>query len=600
MAVAAPTKLEETLKEVRNRAVKNGASLAPALPLILQLRGQPYSLNWSHFMFEPMFKFIGMPRRMMLLCGRQVSKSTSMAASQILRAAIQPNYNILTVMPLYEQVRKFSQNYVRPFITTSGVRNRLVSELGTDSVLQRQIGPLQHNSSLFYSYSSGDPNRVRGIPADETDFDEIQDLDHADLPIIESCMGASRFKIVRLTGTPKTFDNTANLLWEDSSQAHWHIPCCCGKENKAAVDGDLIQMIGDGGKRPDGSVRTLICANCGRDLNSRIGYYVHDYPDRRSIFPGYHAPQPILPMHYESPPDWHVILETMHEKATYIFYNEVLGESYDAGSKVITYEELHKAAQVTPCEPKDMLPSRYIATMVGIDWGGRGKEKTSDTDDFISNTAFAVAGMRSDGVIEIPWLHKVPYVVDMSHESHMAVNVAASSRSDYIAMDYGGQGNVQEQQVRAWGWPAERVVPFTYAVMAPTRPVVYYNPPKHRGVRSSYTLDKPRSILLLAELLKRGLVLLPNSDKYLKDHLRDFLNIYEESIENPSGSPRRLIKRMSRRTDDVVHAINFAVMGLFHYTNSWPKIADSFVEQAISQIPSSVTDTKPLSGHSAG
>lgn len=501
--------------------------------------------------------------------------STSMAASQVLRAFMQPNYNILTVMPLYEQVRKFSTNYVRPFIVTSGIKERLIGDLLADSVLQRAIG---RNSNLFYSYSSGDPNRVRGIPASECNFDEIQDLDHADLPIIESCMGASPYKVVRYTGTPKTFDNTAHLLWDTCSQAHWHIPCICGKVSRAAVDGDLLGMIGDGSKRKDGSVRTLVCPKCDRQLDARQGYYVHDFPERRATFPGYHAPQPILPMHYESPKDWEVLLETRREKPTYVFYNEVLGESYDSGAKLLTREQLVEASQVKPKKPDQIVRSEYVALTLGIDWGGRGKEKASDTDDFISNTAIAAAGLRSDGVIEIPWIYKVPYAVDMSEETKIAASTARTLKADYVGLDYGGQGNVQEHQLVASGWPRDRVVPFTYSIMSPSRPIVFYNPPKQRGVRSSYTLDKTRSILLLCEMIKRGLVLLPNSPDYLKDHLNDFLSIYEEAIEMPSGSPRRLIKRMSRRTDDVAHAINFAVMTILHATQAWPKIAEIFVE----------------------
>lgn len=542
-------------------------SIAPLLPLMFQLRGRPYDLNWSHFFFEPMFQFQEMPRRLLWMCGRQVSKSTSMAAAQILRAFLQPNYNILTVMPLFEQVRKFSSNYVRPFLMTTPIKSRIIGDLRTDSVLQRAIGT---NSNLFYSYSSGDPNRVRGIASDELNVDEAQDMDMEDLPIIESCMGASPFKLVRYTGTPKTFDNTIHQLYEDSSQAHWHIPCGCGKVNRSHTQGDLLEMLGE---------HTLVCAKCGEPLNSREGFWVHDYPQRRASFPSYHVPQPILPMHYESPKDWHVILDTRRDKPAYIFYNEVLGESYDIGAKILTEDELRNACTVEPCEPHLLPRGQYIAVSLGIDWGGRGKEKTSDTDDFISNTAMAVAGMLSDGTIEVKWLHKVPYTVDMSHEAEMAVNVAANTFSDYIAMDYGGQGNVQEAQIRAHGWPADRVVPFTYAVMTPTKPIVFYTPPKHRGVRLSYTLDKPRSILLLCELIKRDVVRLPQSDRYIEDHLRDFLNIYEESIENPSGSPRRLIKRMSRRTDDIVHAVNFAVMSLFHSTQTWPKVTEAFIER---------------------
>lgn len=547
--------------------------VSPLLPLIFQLRGMPYDLSWSHFMMDPMFRVFNSPRRMLWKCSRQVSKSTSQAAAQIIRARIQPNYNILTILPLFEQTRKFSQNYVRPFISTSPIKSVLLGELSADSVLQRAIGD---NSNLFYSYCAGDPNRIRGIAADEIDADEVQDLDSEDLPVIEQCMSASRYKIVRYTGTPKTFDNTIHLLWEDSSQAFWAIPCVCGYTNRSMVDGDLLNMIGDLSHRNDGSVRTLICAKCGRDLNSRNGYWVHVFPERQLSFPGYHVPQPILPMHYESAPDWQIILETRRDKPTYIFYNECLGESYDLGAKVITAEQINNACVADPCEPHTMPVGRYVMQALGIDWGGRGKEKATDTDDFISNTAFALAGLNADGTVDIPYLHKIPYVVDQGHEGDMAVNVASQARCDYVALDYGGQGNVQEGIMHAKGWPDTRTIPFTYSVMAPTKPIVFYQPGS-AGTRSSYTLDKPRSILLLCELIKRKIVRLPDLDKYKNDHLRDFLALIEESIDNPRGSPRRLIKRMVRRHDDVVHAINFAVMGLFHATQNWPKVTEAFI-----------------------
>ncbi len=437
------------------------------LPLIFQLQGKPYSLDWSHFMFEPMFRLKNCPRLMLWKTGRQVSKTTSLAAMQILRAASQKNYNILTIMPLFEQVRKLSQNYVRPFLVTSPIRHLLVGDNSVDSVLQRGIGDVQHNSNLFYSYSHGDPNRVRGVPGSECNFDEAQDLQLEDIPVIEACMGASKYKIARYTGTPKTFDNTIHKLWEDSSQATWFIPCQatgCKYANRCSVEGDILKMLGD---------KTLICARCGQPVNSRLGYWIHAEPARRMLFAGYHVSQPILPMHYESPKDWYILKQAQREKPPYIFYNEYLGESFDSGTKMLTKDELAAACKAPSFEPDETYPSgQYVMTMTGVDWGGRGKEKTSDTDDFVSNTALAVAGLRPDGVIEINWLHKVSYAMTHDIESEIVANTAARTESAMVAMDYGGQGNVQEQLLMAKGWPRERVIPFTYGFMQARRPIV--------------------------------------------------------------------------------------------------------------------------------
>jgi intein/homing endonuclease len=505
--------------------------------------------------------------------GVVVHNSTSLSSMQILRAAAQPNYNILTVMPLFEQVRKFSQNYVRPFLVTSPIKGSLIGAHGADSVLQRGIGSINHNSNLFYSYSSGDPSRVRGIAASECNFDEVQDLPIDDLPVIESCMGASPHKIVRYTGMPKTFDNTIHLLWEDSSQGIWHIPCeetGCKHLNRCAVDGDLLKMLGE---------KTLVCGKCQKPVNSRAGFYIHNFPERRATFPGYHVSQPILPMHYESPKDWFVLMEDYRKKPTYTFFNETLGESFDAGAKLLTKEQLEKAAVAKPEPPGVYHPDSHISTVIGADWGGRGKEKTTDTDDFISNTVFALAGLNSDGTIDIPWIYKVPYTVDLGEETTILTQAARQTYASHVAMDYGGQGNVQEQLLMSKGFPQERIIPFTYSgAMQPRRPIVFYQAPKNFGVRSGFTLDKPRSILLLVELIKAGVVRLPKSDVYIQEHLRDFLNIYEETVENPRGPARRLIRRMSRRTDDVVHAINYAVMALYHLHGAWPTLANAFVE----------------------
>jgi hypothetical protein len=536
------------------------------LPLFFQLKDKPYSLEWSHFMFEPMFRFKNAPRKMLYITGRQVSKSSSLAASQVLRAALIRNYNLLTVMPFFEQVRKFSTNYVRPFIMTSPLRVMLTGN--GDSVLQRS---LSNNSNLFYSYSQGDPSRLRGVPADECDLDEIQDMDYEDLAIIEANMSASRFKFMRFTGTPKTFDNTIHLLWDLSSQAVWHIPCQetgCKHLNRACADGDLLKMIGE---------HTLICSACGKPVNSRLGNYIHDFPARRRSFSGYRVSQLILPMHYESPKDWKVILDFRKEKPKYAFYNEILGESFDAGAKLLTAEELRSACTGPIIEsPGQVNHDRYIMLAQGVDWGGRGKEKTSDSEDFISNTAVAIAGMRPDGVIEIPWLYKMPYELKHFEETRMVAQIAADARVDWLAMDYGGQGNVMEELVKAAGWPENRICPFTYVKPSRNAPIIKYTPPKHFGVRSSYMLEKSRSLILLCELIKTKQVIFSAKDEYFNDHLKDFFAIYEEYVENPRAAPMRLVRRMSRRTDDMVHACNFAVMCIYHALGRWPSIASAF------------------------
>lgn len=563
----ATSKLSSALSSVRQlMSSDTPISASLILPLLFNLKGKPYSLTWSHFMFEPLFKLKNTPKREVWRCARQISKTTSISAAQIVAATIEPGYNVVTITPFYEQVRKISNNYVRPFIKGSPFFKNKISS--ADSVMQRSF---ENDSNLYFSFVFGNADRARGIAGDELNVDEVQDVDVQEIDVVEQCLAASRHRRRRYTGTPKTFDNTIQQFYEKSSQAHWHIKCTsCGYDNRCAIDSGLLKMIGE---------ETLVCAECQTPLNSRAGFWVHEIPSLQKEFAGYHVPQVVLPMHYENPSNWKEIKDIIANKPAYFWHNEILGESYDVGAQLVTVTDIKNASVVQPCDYSNFPRGKYTTVSVGVDWGGRGKEKTSDSSDFISNTVIVAGGMLPNGVIEISWLYRVPYEINQIDEPVLVAKVAGTIGADWVAVDYGGQGNVQEDLVINAGWPNRKLVPFTYSVLGKARPIVVYNKPLIHGSRSSFTLDKPRSLLLLCELIRRKFVLLANAPHYISQFYTDFYALYEESTEGPRGSPLRLVKRKPRKTDDVVHAINFLVMSIYHSTGRWPAIASAFVEQ---------------------
>jgi hypothetical protein len=119
--------MDESPLEKRWSAVCNAfekghtRTLVPLLPMVFQLNGRPYSLH-DFFPMEPIFQ-TRLPRVLTLKTARQVSKSTCMAARSILISAIIPNFSTIFVTPLFEQVRRFSTQYVRPFIDNSLLRS---------------------------------------------------------------------------------------------------------------------------------------------------------------------------------------------------------------------------------------------------------------------------------------------------------------------------------------------------------------------------------------------------------------------------------------------------------------------------------------------
>lgn len=546
---------------------------ASILPLIFRLKGKPFDIVDGHFLFEHEFVVHNMPRRQIDKAGRQVAKSTNKAAGGIIRAAARPYYNLLTVTPLFEQIRKFSNNYVKPFLRESAVRSYLLAQGSDQQVLQRT---LSNGSTLFYNYASNSADRIRGTPADEVDFDELQDFELDVLPVIQSCLDASPYKIERYSGTPKTFDNPLQVYWDYSSKGVWHIPCQetgCKHENRCTVadEGDLLKMIGDGRRRKDGRLNTLLCAKCGNPVNARLGYFIHAFPNRRLTFAGFHKPQILFPMHYESALAWDKIMDVARNKPKYLFYNEVLGESIDVGQKLITIGDLKAAGIGKYQSPSTFDRSNYIATAVGTDWGGKGKEKVSDTEEFISNTSLALGGIRGDGVVEITWGYQTQYSADHFREAGICKEAAGISGADIIAHDYGGAGDVRESILIKAGWPAGRILPFTYVAMGLNKNIVTFTKGP-ADARASYSLDKARSLLLLCELIKAKKVIFPEYTGRMATLMNDFLAIYQEKRDNPRGGSSVLINRIHKQHDDFVHAVNFVVMGLFHRTGKWPNM----------------------------
>jgi hypothetical protein len=221
-----------------------------------------------------------------------------------------------------------------------------------NSVLQRNFA---NGSTMYFSFAFIDAERTRGIPADCVTYDEIQDLDADFMPIIQECMSASDYGMEMFFGTPKTMENTIEVMWEESSQGEWVIKCdACGHWNIPSQHHDLYKMIGKIGPS---------CARCTRLVNPREGHFRHAFPQNRWILEGHHVPQISMPMHYEDPKrpgekpteaseKWVQLLRKYEGKDGYTqgkFANEVLGESCDHGSKLVSMTDLKKGCRSTRC-----------------------------------------------------------------------------------------------------------------------------------------------------------------------------------------------------------------------------------------------------------
>ena len=474
-------------------------SLEPLLPLVLNLNGRPYTLK-NHYPFQPLFRCLT-PKNQVWCTGRQVSKSTSLAAHGVVVANAVPFFKTLFITPLYEQIRRFSNNYVRPFIDQSPVKSLWSGTSTENSVLQRSF---KNNSMMLFSFALLDADRVRGVSADRVCIDEVQDMDPDHLPIIQETMSYSPYACTYYTGTPKTLDNPIYGLYKRSSQAEWFIPCtACGHWNIPSLDHDLDAMIGPYHDYISEKQPGTVCAKCQKPVNPRNGRWVHRYPERRWQFAGYHVPQIILPLHFSDHEKWSTLLlkrEGFGNMTQAQFYNEVMGESIDAGQKLVTETEL-RAACVLPWEnkkePVDQAVKNingYLQRVLAIYWGGGGEEG-------ISFTVLTVLGFLPDGTIDVIWAKRLVLGADHLAEAVACMKYSRLFNCDFIAHDYTGAGTVRETVMVQAGFNLDRVMAVRL-VRAATQDLMVHKPATPMNHRSHYSFDKTRSLLYTCQAIK--------------------------------------------------------------------------------------------------
>ncbi len=573
---AALENLAKFFEELRQARMPN---LRYVLPLVFNLKGSPYSLK-DYMPFEPMFN-TRMPRNLTIKSGRQVSKSTTLGSRGILFANTIPFYTQLFVTPLFEMIRRLSSNVVKPFIDDSPLRACWTGTHTENNVLQRSF---TNRSKMIFSYAFLSPDRTRGISADELLIDEVQDMDPDFIPIMRETMSASQWGLTRMTGTPKTMENTIEGEWSESSQGEWVIPCHnCGYENVPALTHDLDDMIGPWHADISEDRPGVVCGRCKRNgvimpIFPRLGRWRHRYPEKLFEYAGYHIPQIIMPLHYADRDKWGILLGKkagMGNTAPNVFYNEVCGESYDAGAKLVTRTDLQLAGclhENTLEEALKIPRSRHIHRVMGVDWGGGGEKR-------VSFTSIAIMGMLPNGNLECiyGWRSMTPH--DYIGEAQQILGLMERFRCSHILHDYNGSGEGRGIILTQSGLPVDRLVPISY-IRAASGAIFRFIEEDGSGQRAHFRADKARSLHLICQMIKTGLITFFKYDFKSKDDpglLEDFLALVEDKVDGRSANDLYTIIRdtSTKKPDDFAQAVNYAALGLFHMSGTWPNIAEA-------------------------
>jgi hypothetical protein len=555
------------------------------LPLLFNLDGKPLTLD-NHFQMRSLFSRV-IPPQKTYKTGRQVSKSMSNAVQSILFAATNPFHNILHIAPLYVHIERFSNDYVAPLLAHSPCRNALTGPDCKRAILQRS---LKNGSNLIFTFAFHDCTRVRGITANLLKYDEYQSLDQSFEPIINQTLAAAELKssgrneeganlagIMRF-GTPLTLDNGLEQAWTFSSQAEWCIPCRrCKKLNIPSLREDIEKMMGPKRRTEPVTPETpgLVCAKCGHYLYTREGQWIHLFPERREKHAGYHIPQCVMTFHCEKATAWERLQqyrfnENVMSKAQ--FYNEICGESYDHGQKLISVTDLKKVAVLPPKTDKDIhlkwiAQGRYKYWGVGIDWGGGGVSG-------ISKTAFALAGMRSDGIIEVFTGYRSNTPNDHNREAARTRDICNVFRCQFAAMDYAVAGSLRYTKLLDHGFNSRMIVPMEYVKIGQGAIARHAPAIPEDLIPARIQMHKARSLLILSFLIRAGRIRFFEYDYKTPEEpglLHDFTALAEEYVPMKTvGDEYRIIHVPTLGPDDFAQAVNYAVCALYTFEGGYP------------------------------
>lgn len=422
-----------------------------------------------------------------------------------------------------------------------------------------------------------------------------QNMDFSFLPIIGETMSASDWGLWRYAGTPLTLDNTIERLWLDSSMAEWCIPCergGCNHWNIPALEFDLIDMIGPWHSNIGPDCPGVICAKCRKPINPRHGRWIHRYPAKRWKFAGYHVPQIIMPMHYASVEKWEVLLGKMAGRGNTpinVFYNEVCGESYDSGSKLITVTDLKRAACLPWSNRVDDAKAHiddYDYRICAVDWGGGGAPKgsqntkraqTNPGEVYNSYTSIAVIGVTGDGKYHVIFGLRSIHPHEHVFEAKLILGIMRHFKCSHLVHDFTGAGATRETIIHQAGLPYTRIIPVRY-VGPLMGPIIQLRQPKPALPKAHFRCDRSRSLTFTCQMIKSGILKFFQYDHHSNEDpglLHDFLALIEQKGDGRAGPDPYVILRDPNNPDDFAQAVNIGVMYLCFAQGKWPDLASA-------------------------
>ena len=467
-------------------------------------------------------------KRVLLQCGRQVEKSTTLGNLALTYSVLQKHFRTLFVSPTQQQTETFSRDKVTTPIELSERLKIFAEGRGTkDNVLYKKFIT---GSDITLRYAFLHADRIRGISADLLLLDEIQDILTEVIPVIEEALSHSQYKILRYSGTPKSLDNTISYYWENfSTQNEWVMPCDgCG--------GGDYRYWNIAGERNIGK-ECLVCEKCGKPINPNHPEAqwasMNPNPSTSVPFEGYRIPQLIA-----SWTDWNDILDKKTRYSRQQFYNEVLGLGYDSGDRPLT-----KGAVRACCEtglsmypPVSRLPGNDY--FLGVDWGTAENSFTVMALGHYVGGRFRVILMKRFEAEEAEPQRVLDYISNIITQYGVAM----------VGVDYGGGYDRNDTLIRRHG--LTKIARYQYVN---TNKKVYFD-----KALSRFMVNRTAVLMDIINAINRGdNFIFPRWEEFEHPFAQDMINIYSEYRESRRSI---ILDRTPGTTDDSLHALTYCFL----------------------------------------
>jgi hypothetical protein len=482
-------------------------------------------------------------RRKLLMAGRQVEKSTLLGNSCLAYTAINPYFRTLYVSPSNQQTKVFSRDRIAEPIHLSPFFSRTTNSKLLKNVFEKKF--INHSQiTLRFAFLNAD--RTRGIPTDAVTIDEFQDILLENVPVIEECASHSEYKLFTYAGTPKSLDNAIEHYWSRfSTQNEWAVPC--RRHGTPKDPGSWHWNILD---EENIGVESLICDRCGKEIraNDKDATWVslNPNPNVEKPYEGYRIPQLMVPWI-----EWADIRNKQRVYSRAKFHNEVLGRSYDSGTRPLTRRDVQRNCwdELSMAYYLEAIKyCRQYPIFMGIDWG------TGEA----SYTVVCLGGYLPFRPDRLTWFWWKRFE-GIESEPRRQLTVIRRLINDFnvrqVGVDYGGGFWPNDELTRDFG--AEKIKKYQWVGNVKTK--IKWDPslgvPRHLCHRTEVMSD-------IFNAIKRGDVFcLPMWEEFQDPFAMDFLNIYSEYNDRLRMN---VYKTSPGHPDDSFHAMVFGFLASYY------------------------------------